>query len=103
MERVENHLPERSIRAAVYRVLDYLLSKNVLKVTSIEGMDAHFNSLESIFYDYQLEERMKFVKWAEYWKALNHKNHSTPFTNPEQCLAETCISIKSTIQELSRT
>jgi hypothetical protein len=98
---VDNYLPETSIRVAVYRILDYLLAQNVLKIGSIEGMEDHFTPLENILSDYLKEERTKFKTWTEYWTSLVHKNHQTPYILPDECQVEACQSIRRTIKELS--
>lgn len=87
----------------ITKLLEYLKEKNVLKIGSIEGMDAYFQDLENILKRYQEEKTSEWAEWLHYWTNCIHRNHITSFPNNknfEDCLDEYCIAAQQTLHEL---
>lgn len=62
--------PERTNRASVYKILQYLLDRDILKVIRIEGLAEHFEALETIIEESKREEKEKFIKYLEYLDSI---------------------------------
>ena len=93
-----NDYPTSLERRTVVDILQYLIDMKKLKVDSIEGLDEHLQSLENMVKDCFREKGKQFAEYATYWAGMNHRNNHAKDAY-EDCLAESCISIRQTVEE----